>query len=700
MNNENVTQHSAADAPPTPFHDLDAYTALPRLGGLSLSPDGTRLIAGVATLDKEPAEATRYRTALWEIDPVGERAPRRLTRGAKGESQPVFTPEGDLLFVAARDEDEPAALWAVPATGGEARCVASHPGGVSAVHVAAQSGTVVIQAQALHGAADLEEDKQVRKERKDKKVSAILHEDYGVRFWDHDLGPGSARLYAATLDAAVVAGPDDAAEHEGSAELRDLTPDARRQNLSCAVSADGSFLVSTWRVHEGRASTRTDLVRIDAATGERRVLLRADETYDFGAPTISPDGATLVYTRSRRSTPELAPQPELWSMDLDSGSTRRLAGDLDLWLSAGSPQAWLPDSSRLLATADANGRGAIIEINPADGTARRLSLSDPDATYTDVIAAPDGVSAYALRTSYASPSEPVRIDLASGEVSALRSPAPRPALPGSLTEVETTTADGTRVRAWLCLPQGASADEPAPLLLWIHGGPLNSWNAWSWRWCPWIMVARGYAVLLPDPALSTGYGQDFIQRGWGSWGAAPYTDLMAITDATEARSDIDDSRTAAMGGSFGGYMANWVAGHTDRFDAIVTHASLWALDQFGPTTDAAAYWSREISPEMVAEHSPHLSVEEIRTPVLVVHGDKDYRVPIGEGLRLWYELLSASGLPQDEDGSTVHRFLYFPDENHWVLTPQHSKIWYDVILDFLSRHVLQEDSGELPRLLG
>ena len=199
------------------------------------------------------------------------------------------------------------------------------------------------------------------------------------------------------------------------------------------------------------------------------------------------------------------------------------------------------------------------------------------------------------------------------------------------------------------------------------------------------MAAQGYAVLLPDPALSTGYGTPFVARGWGSWGKAPYTDLMASTDAVEAREDIDESRTAAMGGSFGGYMANWVAGHTDRFRAIVTHASLWALDQFGPTTDAPWYWGREMTPEMARENSPHLSVDQIVTPMLVVHGDHDYRVPIGEGLRLWSELAArASG----DAAEFPHRFLYFPDENHWVLTPQHAKVWNETVLAFLDHHVL------------
>jgi dipeptidyl aminopeptidase/acylaminoacyl peptidase len=241
------------------------------------------------------------------------------------------------------------------------------------------------------------------------------------------------------------------------------------------------------------------------------------------------------------------------------------------------------------------------------------------------------------------------------------------------------------------LPDG---DGPHPLLLWVHGGPLHSWNGWSWRWNPHLMAARGYAVLLPDPALSTGYGREFVRRGWGRWGVEPYTDLMAITDAALEHPAVDASRTAAMGGSFGGYMANWIAGHTDRFRAIVTHASLWDLDQFGPTTDAAYYWSREMTPEMSREHSPSRHADAIRSPVLVIHGDKDYRVPIGEGLRLWWDLCSRA---EDPD-AMPHRFLYFPSENHWVLTPGNAKVWYETVFAFLGVHVLDEQ-WETPTLL-
>jgi len=260
--------------------------------------------------------------------------------------------------------------------------------------------------------------------------------------------------------------------------------------------------------------------------------------------------------------------------------------------------------------------------------------------------------------------------------------------PGRLEEVTATAEDGTALRAWLALPDDASEQRPAPLALWIHGGPLASTNAWSWRWNPWLLVAQGYAVLMPDPALSTGYGQRMIERGWGRWGAEPFTDLMTITDAAEARPDVDQTRTAAMGGSFGGYMANWVAGHTDRFRGIVTHASLWALDQFGPTTDAYYYWRQEMTAEMALANSPHRFVDQIRTPMLVIHGDKDYRVPVGEALRLWAELAERF---TDADGAMPHKFLYFPDENHWILTPNHSTLWYRTVFAFLAHHVLGEE---------
>ncbi|MGG5172852.1 alpha/beta fold hydrolase [Pseudarthrobacter sp. J1738] len=689
----------------TPFHNMDHYLAIPRVSGLALSPDGKRLVTTVATLNNK---ATEYKSALWELDPEGARPARRITRSAKGEAGAVFTASGDLYFTSARpdpetSEDDPVnALWLLPAAGGEARVVLSRAGGISEVLTASAAEATFVSASVLPGAADESEDEERRKSRKDKSVAAILHSGYPVRYWDADLGPAEPRLFAIEpdtqadtekrADAAAVPTTVDALP---PLKLRNLTPHVRGQlrESHSSVSPDGKTIYTTLNRGVARGDMRGDLVSVDTESGTMRTLLDT-EGLDFYAGPVSPDNGTLAFVAESHTTPQEAPRVRMNLLDVATGQSRELAPDWDRW---GHPVAWLPDGSSVLVTADDDGASPLFAVSVADGAVTRVT-KDASA-YTNVLVAPDGKTAYALRSSYEFPSEVVRIDLASGEVTRLQAPAERPSFPGKLERVETAAADGVRVPGYLALPEGASEANPAPLLLWIHGGPLGSWNAWTWRWNPWLLTAKGYAVLLPDPALSTGYGQDYIQRGWGDWGKNPYTDLMALTDAVEKRTDIDHTRTAAMGGSFGGYMANWVAGNTDRFKAIVTHASLWALDQFGATTDAAMYWLKEMTPEMIEANSPHHHVENISTPMLVVHGDKDYRVPIGEGLRLWYELLSKSKLAADDDGKTPHRFLYFPDENHWVLQPQHSKVWYGVVEQFLAKHVLDKDLG-LPETLG
>lgn len=671
---------TALDAPSrAPFDDLDEYVALPRVSGLALSPDGTRLMTTVAQLNDK---RTEYVSAVWELDPTGAEPARRLTRGTKGESAPAFAANGDLLFVAVRptadDDAPPAALWRLPATGGEAAQVLSPPGGVEAVRTAREADVAVVRSPLMPSARTIAEDRRLRDLRKDNKITAILHTGYPIRHWDADLGPGEPHLLAVALT-------DDSACGE---DVRDLTaaPVGALRESDFDISSDGRFLVTTWQRPAPGASRHSVLMRIDLDTGERSVVV-AEPDADVWSPAISPDGTTVVYLRETFSTPDTPPRITLGCTRFGE-SPRVLAGDWDRWPAS---VTWLRDGSAVIVTADQDGRAPVFRVGLADGAVTQLTFDD--YCYSDVVAAADG-GLFALRSSYAAPPHPVRID-PDGGVTELPCAA-LPPLPGTLTELETTSGDGTRVRSWLVLPSG---DGKAPLLLWIHGGPLASWNVWSWRWNPWLLAARGYAVLLPDPGISTGYGQDFIARGWGAWGGAPFEDLMAITDAVCAHPRIDASRTAAMGGSFGGYMANWVAGHTDRFDAIVTHASLWALDQFGATTDSSYYWLREMTRDMAEANSPHHHVGEIRTPMLVIHGDKDYRVPIGQALRLWYELLTHSALPADADGDSPHRFLYFPSENHWVLTPQHAKIWYQVVIGFLARHVLGEDT-EVPETLG
>ena len=698
----------------SPFSSLDDYIALPRVEALALSPDGTRAVLTVATLKKD---GTAYERSLWSVPTDGRGSPTRLTRSAKGESSASFTADGGILFVSARpdseadEDDESSQLWLLPATGGEGRPVTRLAGGVAAIAAVAEAADrVVLSAELLPGGETLEAEAKLRALRKKKKVAAILHETYPVRFWDHDLGPAEPHLLALDLAgladtvAAVTAesadrAPDEAVEDGGDAGTPypatlprpfDLTPSPGRtaDTAGAALTPDGRTLIAALRIAETRDG-RFALAAIDTATGERSWLFDEPDV-DFEAPAISHDGRTLAYLRTEKGSPAAPTDVEVWVAGIDGANPRRLAADWDRW--ATSIQ-FAADDAALIATADSDGRGPIYRI-PLDGAAPEQLTTD-DFTYTHVAVDRASGDLVALRSNWLAPSHPVRI-ARDGTVTPLVTPAALPAAPATITEVETIAEDGARVRGWLLLPEGASDAAPAPLLLWIHGGPLASWNAWSWRWAPLLAVARGYAVLLPDPALSTGYGLEFIARGWNSWGGKPYTDLMSITDAVTGRPDIDETKTAAMGGSFGGYMANWVAGHTDRFRAIVTHASLWAMDQFGGTTDSSEYWQRIFTPEAMMENSPHRFVDGIRTPLLVIHGDRDYRVPIGESLRLWSELAEHHAAA---DGSTVHRFLFYPDENHWVLKPQHAVVWYQTVFAFLDQHVHGAE-WKRPELLG
>ena len=306
--------------------------------------------------------------------------------------------------------------------------------------------------------------------------------------------------------------------------------------------------------------------------------------------------------------------------------------------------------------------------------------------FTDLCPSPDGTALYALQSMVTSPPQPVVLDPTAEDqdVSLVTRHWSSPPLSGRLERISVRAEDGSTIWSWLLLPPGTDEQHPAPLAVLIHGGPLGSWSGWHWRWSPHILAGRGYAVLLPDPALSTGYGQDFIQRGWGRWGDVVYEDVLVAVDAACWRTDIDQQRTAALGGSFGGYMANWIATHTDRFRAIVTHASLWDLPAFHGTTDVGVWWEQEfgdpyVDNERYRVNSPHLHGADIKSPVLVIHGETDYRVLVSQGLMLWTDL---------RRHGVESLFLYFPDEHHWVLKPNNTRLWYETVLNFLDHHVL------------
>src|SRR5690606_37118387 len=286
----------------------------------------------------------------------------------------------------------------------------------------------------------------------------------------------------------------------------DLTPGVGTVPLSSAsadLSPDARTVVTSWTRRVTGGETRSDLVLLDVASGERTALLTADDEAQFSSPSFSPDGTRLVYVRSTLSSPTETTLSRLEIRTLDGGETVTAElGDL-----TPSDLEWA-DAWTLLVAGDLHSSGAILQVDAATGESRTLA---GDGVFSSLSVAEDG-TVYALRSDVGTPPRPVRI-AADGSVTELPAPGAVGALPGTLEWVS-TDVDGIEVGGWLCPPASASAAEPAPVMLWIHGGPHGSYNAWSWRWCPWFAVEAGYAVLMPDPAMSTGYGDAGLNRGW------------------------------------------------------------------------------------------------------------------------------------------------------------------------------------------
>lgn len=649
---------------------LAEYNAIPRVTGLLLSPDGRRAVLTVQMLN---ADSTRFVTSLWEVTTDGERQPRRLTFSDKGETNPAFLPDGSLAFVSGRtdptvkEDEAESKVWLLSAAGGEARTLLSVPGGVRSLVAATHADTLIIRAQLYPGSGGLSDDLKKGKKRKEAGVSAILYDTFPIRYWDHDLGPRWSRL----LRLGGVTG----AERPNAEEL---TGDAvnNLEEASVCVSPDGKTVVTTWDQALERGFRRTELVAIEG--GERRTLHGGD--YELTDPQISPDGKRVIAIARHRGNPDRSQRVHLWLGELESGDGVIVAEDFPQWP---TEPMWAPDGSAVFFTADQLLRRPIFRL---EVSSQKVTQITTDGAFSFLCPDPSSSDVYALRSSLASPLELVRVGL-DGSVKSLPTPGLPLDLPSEVSSLVVNAADGTPVHAWLVMPKGASPQKPAPLVLWVHGGPLSSWNNWNWRWCPHLLTERGYAVLLPDPALSTGYGDDFVQRAWGVWGDVVMDDVFAVLDHVLARPDIDSDRVAEMGGSFGGYMSNWIAGHSDRFRAIVTHASLWSMETFHSTTDEPDGWEHQFGspqdqPERYRAASPDVSIANVRTPMLVIHGNLDYRVPISEALQLWTDL---------RRHDVPSQYLYFPDENHWILKPGNAMVWYETVLAFLDHHVLGKE---------
>lgn len=707
----------------TLFSDIPSFVRAPRITGLTASRSG--LV--IATRRMINDAGTAFIDQLFEVTP--DRA-RQLTWGDKSASLLGIGERGELYFTREDpgEKERGSAIWMLPPTG-EAREIFRYKAGIVALQ--ATRANLLLTLAVLPGAADaadgsaapsaterlLGASHTLATKRAAAKTSAVLHSIYPIRSWDHDRGPGENRLFVSPLPSLYCdpglepyspsegpsssnADPFHAAKeaplHSGAEEEEDdggeytlpptelsLTevplPPAPEgvDEWSLAYAIPLPIGTHAFAVMTGRTTIDSfnQVWLVDLTGAQPPRFVAADPKADYDVAGVSFDSTWALLARNLPPLPGQTVDVEYQSFSIATGATTRVASHV--W---GKPVI-APDGAIYL-TADRRGRGGVFRLS----TSGEPVLLTPDDEYTYNNLAWAGDHLVALRSSIAEPPAVVVIDPVTGEVARGPELTPELELPGELTEIGATAKDGTPIRAWLAVPDG---EGPHPLVVFAHGGPWGAWNDWTWRWNPWVFVAHGYAVLLPDPGISTGYGHHMISRGHDAIGDEPFTDIMALADAAVARPDINQDHQAFAGGSYGGYMANWVAGHTGtRFACIVTHAGLWNVGAMSTTTDNGSWYRWMMGSNPAIGHglsqaemwSPHLFAKKIAVPMLVIHGDKDYRVPFGQALELWADLQRLS--PQ-----LGHQFLYFPDEGHWILKPANAEIWYETFVAFLDEHV-------------
>jgi dipeptidyl aminopeptidase/acylaminoacyl peptidase len=667
---------AASSSPVSPAFDAERLIALGRVTAVVPAPDGTWAAVAVARLD---ADGAKLVGDLWRV-PLEGGAPVQLTRGPSDDRAPAFRRDGALGFLSNRNpregkaeegDDERAQVWLLPAEGGEAVPLTDEPLGVLAFRFGADR--LLLTAEVLPGVPHAEQRARAA-DLKKNGPSALRFTRQPVRVWDHWLG---------------LAAPHLIAYDECGGNRRDLTPDADREHREAEwdVSPDGrAAVITVARPGEDRLDDRA-LLRIDLETGAGTVLGAAPRT-NYHKPLFSPEGDRIAAMWSVRSA-EAVGKPGLRLFEAGDPAGRDLAPEWDRWPHL---HAWTADGRALLVTADDRGSVPVFTVEAASGAVTRISREAYGGTHEGLAVVPGRAVAVGTRSRTLHAPEPFRIALA---------PGAEPELLAALSGF--TEADGLEIATWesVSVPSDDGApvqyfvlrparhraeDAPLPALLWIHGGPIGQWSeGWHGRWNPLVAVARGYVVALPNPRGSTGCGQAFVEGIWSNdWGGQCYRDLMAVTDALERLPYVDAGRIAAMGGSFGGYMTNWIGGTTDRFQALVTHASLFHLEMFHGTTDFPPWFAYHIggapyeNRNAYDRFSPHRNVSRWKTPALVIHGEKDYRVPIGEGVAL-FEALQHHGVESE--------LLVFPDENHWILKPRNAVAWYNAVLEFLDRHL-------------
>jgi dipeptidyl aminopeptidase/acylaminoacyl peptidase len=673
---------------------------LARIGDAAISPDGSQIAYLTTSVDLEEDSST---VSLWiqplltetgQTQAVGfgtpliPNQPKALLEGIKGLNSLswIRRPEGDrLLYIAPGEGEEakPQAWLMNPADPQSAKQITSLEQGIANLKPSPAGNAIAFS-------VNIKLDPTVNEVYPDlPKADARIIDSLMYRHWNawHDFT--YSHLHVAELSAEGVAG-----------EAIDLMPNLR---FHCPMppfggseqfdfSPDGSEIAFTMKQDPNPAeSTDSGVYLVSSKGGEPRHITAMMPGYDM-EPRYSPDGKLIAFHSMERAGFE-ADRNRIMVYDRSSGQTREVTVGLDQTTHGAT---WSPDGSQLFFTSETRGTKQLFRIN-LDGTGLS-QISSGNFDFAGVRLTEDGRRMLLKQQNMLRPTELALIDVSTGQIATITDINGAIYADLELPKVEqryVTATDGKKIHCWVVLPPDFDSNESQtwPMLTYCQGGPQGQIGQWfSYRWNFHLMAANGYVVLAPNRRGLPGFGRQWNDQISGDWGGQAMQDLLSATDAMLENPRIDRERVAAVGASFGGYTVFWMMGNAqDRFCAMIAHCGVFNLESmYGSTEElffvnwdlGGPYWTSQGIQHRYDQFSPHRYVGNWKTPLLVIHGEKDFRVPITQGM----EAFTAAQVQR-----VPSRFLYFPEEGHWVLKPQNSVVWTRVFFEWLDRFCKPSD---------
>jgi dipeptidyl aminopeptidase/acylaminoacyl peptidase len=658
-----ICSFSTLAAAKEPF-TVQAMFGLKRIAEPNLSPDGQHVAFTVSIVDVEANSSQRH---IYVTQTSGG-SPRAIATEGRN-SHPRFSPDSkSIAFLSTRSGESQ--IWLMNPDGTGAKQLTRLSTGVEEFEWSPDGKFVVAVSAVFPDCTDDACNAKKIEEEKNSKVKARIYTGLLYRHWTEWQTPRRKHLFVVALDGAT---PRDLMPG-----LKfDVPPFALGGGGEYSVSPDGKEVCYAANLDADQAlSTNSEIYTVPVEGGEAKKISNSPGADT--APQYSPDGKSIAWRMQVRAGYE-SDRWRLAVLNRESGLIDTLTENLDRHVESFT---WHPDSKRIAFTIGDRGRQTA-HLIPITGGGTRVMVQGA-STVSDLQFSSDGKTLVYSEQSGSSPTEIYRAASSGGAPVALAKLNTEFLANHDLRRLEEFTVPGgesTPVHSFILKPPGFDPQKKYPVLFLIHGGPQGAWGeSFTYRWNPQVFATAGFVVVMPNPRGSTGYGTKFTDEINGDWGGKVYDDIMAVVDHISAQPYADPERFAAAGGSYGGYMVNWILGHSQRFKALVSHAGVYDLRSMGGETEELWFsvWENKgfpwQTPELHEKWSPSTYAANFKTPTLVIHGELDFRVPYGQGLQL-FTALQANKVPS--------KLLIYPDEGHWILKPQNSLLWYKTFLDWV-----------------